>query len=149
MERGQLLIGGEWRDSLSGKTFQTVNPADEEISSTCAEAGTEDVDLAAKAARGALPKWAAMHPAGRGRILWKMADLLEERADQVARLETLNTGKTWFDSRKIEIPLAAEVLRFFGGMATKISGQTIPTHEHALTFTLKKCFANNFFRELG
>lgn len=79
-----------------------------------------------------------MHPAGRARILWKMADLVEEQADRIAGLETLNTGKTWFDSRKIEIPLAAEVLRFYAGIATKIHGQTIPTHDRALTFTLKE-----------
>lgn len=138
MEQGQLLIGGEWRDALSGKTFQTINPADEEVSSQCAEAGEEDVDLAVRSARSALPKWAAMHPAGRARILWKMADLVEEQADRIAGLETLNTGKTWFDSRKIEIPLAAEVLRFYAGLATKIHGHTIPTHNRALTFTLKE-----------
>jgi acyl-CoA reductase-like NAD-dependent aldehyde dehydrogenase len=138
MEHGQLLIGGEWRDALSGKTFQTVNPADEEVSSQCAEASAEDVDLAVRAARGALPKWASMHPAGRARILWKMADLVDEQADRIAGLETLNTGKTWFDSRKIEIPLAAEVLRFYAGIATKIHGHTIPTHNRALTFTLKE-----------
>lgn len=138
MEQGQLLIGGEWRDALSGKTFQTINPADEEVSSQCAEAGEEDVDLAVRSARAALPKWAAMHPAGRARILWKMADLVEEQADRIAGLETLNTGKTWFDSRKIEIPLAAEVLRFYAGIATKIHGHTIPTHDRALTFTLKE-----------
>ena len=138
MEQGQLLIGGEWRDALSGKTFQTINPADEEVSSQCAEAGEEDVDLAVRSARAALPRWAAMHPAGRARILWKVADLVEEQADRIAGLETLNTGKTWFDSRKIEIPLAAEVLRFYAGIATKIHGHTIPTHDRALTFTLKE-----------
>ena len=138
MERGQLLIGGEWRDALSGKTYQTINPANEEVAAEIAEAGVEDVDLAVKAARGAFPKWSKSHPAERARCLWRMADLLDEQADQVARLETLNTGKTWFDSRKVEVPMAAHVLRYFAGLATKVHGYTVPTHETAFTFTLKE-----------
>jgi aldehyde dehydrogenase (NAD+)/phenylacetaldehyde dehydrogenase len=138
MEKGQLLIGGEWRDALSGATFETINPANEEVAAVCAEASAEDVDLAVKAAHAAFPKWSTLHPSQRGKMLWKMADLLDERADEVARLETLNTGKTWFDSRKVEIPMAAEVLRFFAGQATKVHGRTIPTHAQAFTFTLKE-----------
>ncbi|MCC6673389.1 MAG: aldehyde dehydrogenase family protein [Planctomycetes bacterium] len=138
MEFGKLLIGGEWRDATSGKTYTTINPANEEVSAHVAEAGTEDVDLAVKAARAAFPKWSAAHPAERARLLWKMADLLDAQADEVARLETLNTGKTWFDSRKVEIPMAAHVLRYFAGLATKVHGATIPTHERAFTFTLKE-----------
>ena len=137
MEHGQLLLAGEWRPSLSGKTYQTINPANEEISATIAEAGVEDADLAVQAARAAFPAWAKAHPAERAKVLWKMADLLDERADEVSRLETLNTGKTWFDSRKVEIPMAAQVLRYYAGLATKIGGRTVPTWDKAFTLTLK------------
>jgi acyl-CoA reductase-like NAD-dependent aldehyde dehydrogenase len=138
MERGQLLIGGEWRDALTGKTYQTINPANEEVSAVVAESGPEDVDLAVKAAAGAFGAWSKTHPAERARLLWKLADLLDANADEVSKLETINTGKTWFDSRKVEIPMAAQVLRFFAGMATKVHGQTVPTHDKAFTFTLKE-----------
>jgi acyl-CoA reductase-like NAD-dependent aldehyde dehydrogenase len=138
MHQGQLLIAGEWRDALTGKTYETINPANEEVSARCAEAGPEDVDRAVQAAHAAFGTWSKLHPAERGRLLWRMADLLDERADEVSRLETINTGKTWFDSRKVEIPMAAQVLRFYAGQATKIAGRTLPTHERAFTFTLRE-----------
>ncbi len=138
MQQGQLLIAGEWRDAHSGKTYETINPANEEVAARCAEAGPEDAAAAVEAAHAAFGAWSRQHPAERGRILWRMADLLDERADEVAKLETINTGKTWFDSRKVEIPMAAHVLRFYAGQATKVAGRTLPTHDRAFTFTLKE-----------
>ncbi len=138
MERGQLLIGGEWRDALAGATYATIDPADEQVAAQCARAEAEDVDLAVRAAHRALPTWSALHPAERARFLLRLADLLEQHADDVARAETRNTGKTWFDSRQVEVPLAVQVLRFCAGAAPLLHGRTVPTHARAFTFTLRE-----------
>lgn len=138
MQKGSLLIDGAWRDAVAGGVYETINPADERVSAQYALADAEDVDLAVKAARRALPGWSAAHPAERARYLLALADQLEANADEIARLETLNTGKTWFDSRQVEVPLAVRVLRFYAGLAAAVHGRTVPTHPNALTFTLKE-----------
>jgi acyl-CoA reductase-like NAD-dependent aldehyde dehydrogenase len=137
---GKLLIGGEWRDARSGKTFPTVNPADESVLARIAEAGAEDVDDAVLAARKAFEEgaWPKMAAAERARILWRIADLLTGRLAEVAELETLDSGKTRFDSGKVEIPMAAEIFRYFAGWATKLYGETIPARPTAFTYTLRE-----------
>ena len=120
---GRLLIAGEWRDASSAKTFPTLNPADESVITTVAEAGPEDVAAAVSAARAAFERgaWPAMAAAERARILRKMADLIRERVAKLALLETLDTGKTLFDSGKIEVPFAASLFDFYAGAATTIT----------------------------
>src|SRR5262245_9173819 len=97
---GRLLIDGAWKEARSGKTFATVKPADEGVITQVAEAGSEDVDAAVAAARAALETgpWSKMPAAERGKILWKMGELLLERIAPLSMLETLDTGKTLFDS---------------------------------------------------
>jgi acyl-CoA reductase-like NAD-dependent aldehyde dehydrogenase len=139
-QSGRLLIDGDWTDARSGATFATVNPADESVLAAVAEAGAEDVDAAVAAARRALESgpWARMSAAERGKILWKMGELILERIQALAMIETLDTGKTLFDSGKIELPMAAQIFQFYAGAATKIGGRTIPNRADAFTFTLKE-----------
>jgi acyl-CoA reductase-like NAD-dependent aldehyde dehydrogenase len=137
---GKLLIAGEWVDARSGKTFATVNPTDESEIGRIAEAGAEDVDAAVAAARRALESgpWAKMSAAERGKILWRMGELILERLAALAMLETLDTGKTLFDSGKIELPMAAQIFQFYAGAASKIAGRTPASRSDAFLFTLKE-----------
>jgi acyl-CoA reductase-like NAD-dependent aldehyde dehydrogenase len=137
---GQLLIGGELRDAVSGKTFETTNPADESVVATVAQAGEDDVDLAVRAARDALESgpWSRMPSAERGKILWRMGDLIHERLASLSMVETLDTGKTLFDSGKIELPMAASIFRYYAGAATKLSGRTLNAQPSAFTYTLRE-----------
>jgi len=139
IEPGRLLIDGAWVAARSGKSFATVNPADESVITTVEEAGAEDVDAAVAAARRAMAgPWSQMSAADRGKVLWKMGALILERLPQLSMLETLDTGKTLFDSGKIELPMAAQIFQFYAGAATKIAGRTLPSRADAFTFTLKE-----------
>ncbi|CAB4242808.1 Putative aldehyde dehydrogenase DhaS [Methylacidimicrobium sp. AP8] len=124
----RLLIGGKWVDAASGKTFATVNPATEETLARVAEADAEDVDRAVRAARAAFSSgpWARMAPAERGKLLWKLADRVEEHLEELAQLETLDNGKPLAVARAADLPLAIDLFRYMAGWATKIEGNTIP-----------------------
>jgi acyl-CoA reductase-like NAD-dependent aldehyde dehydrogenase len=139
-EPGRLLIDGRWEDARSGKTFATVNPTDESVITHVAEAGEADVDAAVAAGRKALESgpWSKMSSADRGKILWRMGELILERLAHVALLETLDTGKTLFDSGKIELPMAAQIFQFYAGAASKIAGKTPSSRSDAFLFTLKE-----------
>ena len=140
MKTGELFIGGNWRPPLGGETYATINPATEEESARVAKGDERDVDLAVAAARKAFDSgpWPKMSAAERGRIVWKLGDLIMANLDEMARLESLCTGKTLFDSGKVEIPFAAEVFRYYAGWATKIHGETLALREGAFTFTLRQ-----------
>jgi aldehyde dehydrogenase (NAD+) len=138
-EPKKLLINNEWRDASGGKTMDVVNPATEEVIATVASADRNDVDEAVKAARAALNgPWGKMSARERGRLVSKLADRLMEKADEVARLETLHNGKPIFESRQIEIPAAAECFEYYAGWADKIMGETIPVKGNYLTYTLRE-----------
>src|SRR5437868_4319333 len=121
---GRLLIGGEWIGTA--KTFETVNPATGEVLTEVAEASAADVDRAVTAARKAFDDrggpWRKMTSSERGRLLWKIADLLEQNIEEFAELETLDNGKPIFESRYVDIPMVCDVLRYYAGWATKIHG---------------------------
>src|SRR5881409_2076534 len=140
MPTAELFIGGAWRAPVSGETYQTINPATEEPSATVAEGDERDIDLAVAAARAAFDRgpWPRMTAAERGRIVLKLGDLITQHLDEMAKLESLCTGKTLFDSGKVEIPFAAEVFRYYAGWATKIHGETLQLRENAFTFTLRQ-----------
>src|SRR5271155_3431899 len=106
----KLLIGGKWVPAKSGKTFETLNPANEEVLALVAEGDKADVDEAVKAARKAYEdsRWANLNPHQRARFLFKIADLIEKNAEELAELETLDNGKAIFESKNIDIPGAAE-----------------------------------------
>src|SRR5262245_13923969 len=113
LKPGKLLIGGEWRDASSGAVFTTVNPATEEVLTECAEGREADVEAAVRAARKAFDEgpWPRMAGAERGKILWKLADLLEARAKEVAELETLDAGKPISDTTRVDLPLTIACFR--------------------------------------
>jgi len=137
--RTQLFINNAWRDAAGGRTMDVVNPATEEVIATVPSADQRDVDDAVGAARAALQgPWAGLSARERGRLLWRIGELLMERADDIARLETLHNGKPIFESRQIEVPAAAECFQYYAGWADKIHGETIPVKGNYLTYTLRE-----------
>jgi betaine-aldehyde dehydrogenase len=139
IKRTQLLIGGSFADAASGETFNALNPATNEVLTAVAKAGTEDVDRAVAAARKAFDEgpWPRMSPYERGRIVQKVADRVRERADEIARIESLNTGKPIARS-KGEILASAMVFDFYAGAGDKFYGETIPMTDRVLDFTLRE-----------
>jgi len=124
----QMLINGKWVDAASGKTFPTFNPATGEVLAHVAEGDREDIDRAVKAARAAFETgpWSKLTASERGRLIWKLADLLEENLEEFATLETLDNGKPLKVARAADIPLAVDLFRYMAGWSTKIEGTTIP-----------------------
>ena len=125
--RRQLFIDGQLVDAKSGRTFETLNPATGETLATVAEGGAVDIDLAVRAARRAFDEgpWSRMTPSERGRIMWRIGDLITEHLEEFAELETLDNGKPLGVARVADVPLAAELFRYMAGWATKIEGNTI------------------------
>jgi acyl-CoA reductase-like NAD-dependent aldehyde dehydrogenase len=141
LEPASLWIDGESAGAQSGKSYPVYEPAYGEVLAEVAEGGVQDIDRAVQAARKAFdsgPWTTKLGTADRARILFKLADLIERDADALAVLESRNQGKTLFESRKIEIPLACDCLRYFAGWATKLHGETIPTRSSAFTYTLRE-----------
>jgi aldehyde dehydrogenase (NAD+) len=137
--RKQLFINGEWRDAAGGHTIEVVNPATEEVIAEVASAEQADVDAAVAAARAALDgAWSKLSARDRGRLIWKIGERLLDRADEMARLETLHNGKPIFESRHIEVPAAAECFQYYAGWADKIHGETVPVKGNYLTYTLRE-----------
>jgi acyl-CoA reductase-like NAD-dependent aldehyde dehydrogenase len=135
----QLFINNEWRPSSSGKTMPVVNPATEEVIAEVPSADRADVDLAVAAARAALAgPWSKLSARERGRLVRRLGERLMERADDVARLETLHNGKPISESRQIEIPAAAECFEYYGGWSDKVMGETIPVKGNYLTYTVRE-----------
>src|SRR3989442_2992101 len=124
----KMLINGNWVDALSGKTFPTYDPSTGEVLAQVAEGDREDIDLAVKAARKAFDNgpWRKMSASERGRLIWKLADLIEAHAEEFAYLEALDNGKPLTVARAADVPLAAELFRYMAGWATKVEGNTIP-----------------------
>lgn len=123
-----MLIGGKWVDSVSGKTFATTNPATGETICQVAEADKADVDLAVKAARKAFEEgpWRKTSGTDRGRLLNKLADLIEKNQEELAALETLDNGKPITESMTVDLPSVIKCYRYYAGWADKIHGKTIP-----------------------
>ncbi len=136
--RHQLFINGRFVDAQSGQTLATLNPHDNSPIAEVAMAGHADVDLAVAAAQSALPRWSRMAAADRGRILLRLADLIEAHGEDLARLETLDTGHPLKDSRALDVPRTAACYRYFGGMADKFQGETIPVEAGFLNYTLRE-----------
>jgi aldehyde dehydrogenase (NAD+) len=139
VEQKKLLINNEWRDAASGRTMDVINPATEEVIATVPAAGAADVDAAVQAARAAFNgPWSRLSARERGRLISRLADRLMEKADEIARLETLHNGKPIAESRHIEIPAAAECLEYYAGWADKVTGETIPVKGNHFTYTLRE-----------
>jgi aldehyde dehydrogenase (NAD+) len=133
----KMLIDGKWVDSQSGKTFQTLNPATGEVIADVAEGDKADVDKAAKAARKAFEKgpWRKMNARERGRLINRLADLIEQNKDELAMLETLDNGKPLNDSKAADLPLTIDCYRYYAGWADKIEGKTIPINGPYFCYT--------------
>src|SRR5437016_10748097 len=139
--QNQLFINGEFVDAKSGQTFATINPATEEKITDVASAGVEDVDAAVRAARVQMEpgsEWQKMKPRDRGKILFRIAEMLTARAEEIGRIETIDNGKPIFESQFVDTPAAAECLYYFGGWSGKVTGETIPIQENAFTYTLRE-----------
>lgn len=136
----QLLIGGKFQDALSGKTFASINPATEEVLAEVAEADAPDIDAAVKAARAAFNRknWRNMAARERSKLLWRLGDLIMQYADELAITETMDNGKPLFESRNVDIPLAAETFYYYAGWCTKIEGETIPVPGNYFNYTIRE-----------
>jgi phenylacetaldehyde dehydrogenase len=139
-----LLIGEHWENATSGRTFETLDPSTGEPLARVAHGDADDVDRAVRSARAAFEPgspWRRTSPRDRARLLWRMADLIDEHADELAQLETLDNGKPFANARDGDISIAAELFRYFAGWATKIEGTTIPmsNDEHDyLAYTIRE-----------
>jgi acyl-CoA reductase-like NAD-dependent aldehyde dehydrogenase len=137
----KLLINGKWVEALQGQTFSTVNPATGEELAQVALAGEEDVEQAVHAARAAfeMGPWSQMSGEERGQLLWKLAELVEQHADELAELETLDNGKPLRLSRKSDVTYSAKHIRYCAGWAGKIEGSTIPvSYANQFVYTLRE-----------
>ena len=124
----RMLIGGRWLEAASGKTFPTYNPATGEVLAQVAEGNSADIDRAVTAARKAFESgpWHTLTASERGRLIWKLADLIESHLEEFAQLESLDNGKPVGVARVADVPLAVDLFRYMAGWATKIEGNTIP-----------------------
>src|SRR5689334_11615414 len=136
--RRQLFIGGRFVDAESGETLPTLNPHDNTPIADVAMAGRVDIDKAVEAAGRAFPAWSRMAAADRGRILLRLADLIEARVDELSRLESLDTGHPIRDSRALDVPRTAACFRYFGGMADKFEGEVVPVEAGFLNYLLRE-----------
>jgi phenylacetaldehyde dehydrogenase len=139
----QMFINGKWVDAASGKTFPTYNPATGEVLANVAEGDKEDINRAVAAARAAFDTgpWSKITPSQRGKLIWKLADLIEAHAEEFAQLESLDNGKPLAVARVADIPGTIDMFRYMAGWATKIEGNTIPISAHGakfLAYTLRE-----------
>ena len=139
----RMLIDGKFVKAASGKTLPVYNPATGEVMAHVPEAEAVDVDRAVRAARRAFdegPWQKKITPSERGRLLWKLADLLESHLEEFAELESMDNGKPLAVARAADVPLAVDLFRYMGGWATKIMGQTFPISAGGeyLTYTLRE-----------
>ena len=133
----KLLINGELVEAASGKTFETLDPSNGKVLAVVSEAGPEDVDKAVKAARTAFDNgpWKKMSASERSRLIYKLADLMEEHKEALAQLDTLDNGKPIGETTNADVPLAIEHFRYYAGWTTKIVGQTIPVAGNYFNYT--------------
>jgi acyl-CoA reductase-like NAD-dependent aldehyde dehydrogenase len=134
----RLFIGGEFVDALDGATFETLNPHDGSVLAAVAEAGAADIDRAVESAAAAFPAWSALQASARGRLLLKLADAIESAADELATIESLDTGHPIRDSRNLDVMRTAATFRYFGGMADKVQGDVIPVEPGFLNYVLRE-----------
>ena len=136
----KMFIDGKFVDAASGKTFPSYNPATGEVMAKVAEGDREDINRAVKAARKAFDsgKWTKMSGSERGRLIWKLGDLLEQHLEEFAQIESLDNGKPLAVARVADVPLAVDLFRYMAGWATKIEGHTIPFHPKFFAYTRRE-----------
>jgi betaine-aldehyde dehydrogenase len=134
----QLFINGRFVPAEDGATLPVLNPHDNSVIANVSMAGKADIDKAVAAAKAAFPKWARMAAMDRGRLLLKLADAIEANADELARLESMDTGHPLRDTRNLDVPRTAVTFRYFGGMADKLEGTVIPVEAGFLNYMLRE-----------
>lgn len=140
LPKTQLWIGGKWIPSQSGRVFETINPATEEPLTSIAEGDEADINSAARAARRAFESgpWPKMRAKEREKILRRIADLIRENQEELALLETLDSGKPIESSRRIDIPAAAEAFDYYAGWSDKLAGETLAVDPEYFSYTLRE-----------
>ena len=136
----KLFIDGEWKDPISQESYPTVNPATEEAICQISKGGVKDVDVAVRSARKAFDEgeWSKMEARDREKILWKIGELIDENVDEFAYLETVDMGKPIRESKNVDVPVVADVFRYYAGWATKVHGDTVPGRGGHFAFTLRE-----------
>src|ERR1700724_1166840 len=138
LRKARMLVGGKWVDSASGEVLQVEDPAHRRPIAEVPRGGAEDVARAVQAAADAFPSWSRTIPRERGRLLARIAEALEARSEEVARTIALETGNALRTQARPEARLAADIFRYFGGLAGELKGETIPRGEHMLTYTRRE-----------
>src|SRR5438132_1198197 len=133
----QIFVGGEWTDAAAGETMDVINPATEEVIAQVPRCGAEDVDRAVAAAKAALPAWLDSTPAERAELLLKLADLIDEHADELAEIESQNVGKPLSYSLD-ELPVCSDNIRFFAGAARVLEGRSAGEYMRGYTSIIRR-----------
>jgi acyl-CoA reductase-like NAD-dependent aldehyde dehydrogenase len=137
-KRTQMLIDGSWVEAISGKEILVESPGNRRTIGSVPRGGAEDIDRAVKAATAAFPAWSRVVPRDRGRLLQKIADAVEARVEELARIIAEETGNALRTQARPEARGAADVIRYFGGLASELKGETIPLGEHVLSYTRRE-----------
>ena len=138
MAEQQLYINGGYTSATSGRTFETINPANGDVLATVQAAGREDVDRAVESAKRGQKIWAAMTAMERSRVLRRAVDILRERNDELAKLETLDTGKAYSETSTVDIVTGADVLEYYAGLIPALEGSQIPLRETSFVYTRRE-----------
>ncbi|HYZ23353.1 MAG TPA: aldehyde dehydrogenase family protein, partial [Rhodopila sp.] len=138
LRQAKMLIDGAWVDAASGATLTVENPGRRTPIATIPRGGAEDVDRAVRAAQRAFPAWAKVPPRQRGRMLLRIADMLEARVEEMARTIAEETGNAIRTQARSEATLTADIFRYFGGLAGELKGETIPLGENVLSYTRRE-----------
>jgi acyl-CoA reductase-like NAD-dependent aldehyde dehydrogenase len=135
LRHARMLIAGAWVESASGETLSVENPGRRQKIADIPRGGAVDVDRAVQAATQAFPAWCKVPPRDRGRLLLRIAEALEARGEELARIIALETGNALRTQARPEARLSADIFRYFGGLAGELKGETIPLGEHVLSYT--------------
>lgn len=138
VRRAKMLIDGAWVDARSGDTLTVENPAKRQPIATIPRSREADVNAAVEAAARAFPAWSRVVPRDRGRLLLRIADALEACTEELARTIALETGNALRTQARGEARMTADILRYFGGLASELKGETIPLGEHVLSYTRRE-----------
>src|SRR5436190_13225472 len=133
----KAFIGGKWADSASGETMEVIAPATGEVIAEVPRSGAKDVDRAVQAAEAVLPEWLEKTPKERSELLHKLAEVIDENAEELAQLESLNVGKPLMASRD-EMPFSADNLRFFAGAARTLEGKSAGEYIEGYTSVVRR-----------
>ena len=138
IRQAKMLIGGHWSDAVGGGCIPVENPANRRIIGDVPEGGETDVELAVVAATEAFVSWSRVPPRERGRALMRIADAMEPRVEELARLLALETGNALRTQTRPEANGAVDVMRYFGGLASELKGETLPLSETVLSYTRRE-----------